>query len=218
MSETNYKALSVCIITRDQSDKLGKCLEAVSLHLPGADIAVLDTGSRDDSYSVAAGFTDNIGSIEWCDDFSAAKNECIKQAVNDTVLVLDTDEYIEGFVPGEGVTAVLQGIKKYPEAVGRIKRRNSYINEQGLRVTYDEWINRLFDRRFFHYEGRIHEQVVRKTKAGENEKPDYRMFRTDILVLHDGYDLSPSGMIKKAERNADLLLKENRVLFIRIIP
>ncbi len=209
MSETNYNFLSVCIITRDQREKLEKCLKAVSKMLPGAEIAVLDTGSRDGSLDTAKLYTDNVGQFNWCDDFSAAKNAAMEKAGNDLVLILDTDEYIEELLPEkDGIIALSKAVKAYPKAVGRIKRSNTYVNEQGLRVTYDEWINRIFDRRLFHYEGRIHEQVARKDKEDCKNIYDYRMFLSPIKIFHDGYDMTEEELKKKAERNAVLIRKE----------
>ena len=112
MSETNYNFLSVCIITRDQREKLEKCLKAVSKMLPGAEIAVLDTGSRDGSLDTAKLYTDNVGQFNWCDDFSAAKNAAMEKAGNDLVLILDTDEYIEELLPED---AVKVSIKENPD-------------------------------------------------------------------------------------------------------
>ena len=203
MWETSFKNLSVCIITRDQCRKLKKCLEAVKECLPGADISLLDTGSRDDSLKTAGIYTDNIGEFQWCGDFAAAKNAAIDRAKNDTVLILDSDEYLlkgQKKVYGE----LFDLIRRYPEAVGRIKRDNSYEDPRGLKVHYEEWINRIFDRRLFRYEGRIHEQVTSVSGKG------YKTFRTDIHVFHDGYDLSPSEKKEKALRNAGLLIEEIR--------
>ena len=209
MSVTSYKDLSVCIITRDQREKLTKCLKAVKKHLPDADIAVLDTGSLDGSLRSAAAFTRNTGSFEWCDDFSKAKNACIEMARNDLVLVIDSDEYIEGFLTsGEGTGNIIGEYSEHPGAVGRIRRINSYINEQGLRVEYGEWINRLFDRRLFHFTGRIHEQVSLRNEGSGKDIYDYAMYRTGLKLLHDGYDLSPDELKKKAERNIALLQRE----------
>lgn len=203
MSETSFEKLSVCIITKDQCRKLRKCLEAVKENLPGADISLVDTGSSDDTLKTAAEFTGNIGEFKWCGDFSAAKNFSISRAKNDIVLVLDSDEYLSGEqkkVYGE----LLSLISKYPKAVGRIKRENTYEDSRGLKVHYEEWINRIFDRRLFKYEGRIHEQVT--ALSGE----DYKTYRTDIHILHDGYDLSPAEKKEKALRNAELLIEEIR--------
>ncbi len=200
---TSSEGLSVCIITRDQEAKLKKCLEALKKGLPEAEIVVLDTGSSDDTLETARSYTENVREFSWCGDFSAAKNEAVRNASFDTVLILDTDEYIEG--GSDGLKETLKLFRKYPEAVGRILRRNSYVNDLGQETEYSEWINRLFDRRLFYYEGRIHEQVVRI--SGE-DKEDYKTYRTGIRIFHDGYDLTPEELKEKAERNASLLQEE----------
>lgn len=202
MSETNYKNLSVCIITRDQREKLIKCLSAVKEHLPEAEIVVTDTGSHDDSMKIARDYTKNVNAFPWCDDFAAAKNDCVLMASNDLILILDTDEYIEGML-GD-IKVLISQHEKYPDAVGRIRRTSTFINEQGYKVNYEEWVNRLFDRRSFQYEGCIHEQLVRKDSE---DKSDYKTYKTTLHILHDGYDLSEEEKQEKAERNIKLLKK-----------
>ena len=202
MSETNYKNLSVCIITRDQSEKLKKCLSAVKEHLPEAEIVVTDTGSRDDSMKIAREYTKNVNVFPWCDDFAMAKNDAVMMASNDLILILDTDEYIESML-GD-IKVLIAQHEKYPDAIGRIRRTSTFINEQGYKVNYEEWVNRLFDRRVFMYEGCIHEQLIKKDS---NNKTDYKTYKTTIHIFHDGYDLSEEDKQKKAERNIKLIKK-----------
>ncbi len=176
------QGLSICIITRDQCPKLEKCLNALQkagagrqspasqnpsqsglLSASGSfrpEIVVLDTGSKDRSKEVAVRYTDNVSDFTWIDDFAAAKNAAIARASFDLVLILDTDEYLEDFPEGYDFLSLVETASSCPNAIGRIKRRNRFT-EDGRQMEYDEWINRLFDRRFYHYEGRIHEQVVR---------------------------------------------------------
>ena len=49
-------------------------------------------------------------------------------------------------------------------AVGRIRRRNVF-HRNGEEQENREWINRIFAKEYFHYEGRIHEQVTRHCVA-----------------------------------------------------
>ncbi len=197
------EGLSVSVITRDQEKKLFKCLKAVRETLPEAEIVVLDTGSADGSVETAKGFTDNVHCFPWGDDFSEAKNKAVKYASNDLVLIIDSDEYPEK--GSSSVKEILELHNTYPEAVGRISRRNSYINELDQEMEYNEWINRLFDRRLFSFEGRIHEQV---SKIQGEDKFSYKTFKTGLRIFHDGYDLSKEELKKKAERNLKLLKKE----------
>ena len=76
------------------------------------------------------------------------------------VLVLDSDEYIEPMEEAKW-QEFLQQVEKNKGKVGRILRKN-YFTESGEKRENREWINRVFSKKLFHYEGRIHEQVQEK--------------------------------------------------------
>lgn len=50
---------------------------------------------------------------------------------------------------------------KFPEGLGRIRRKNYFYQKNEIQEEV-EYISRLFDRRYYQYEGKIHEQLVRK--------------------------------------------------------
>lgn len=183
--------ISVCIITRNEAGMLKKCLEALSRY--NLEIVVVDTGSDDDSRSVAAKYTDKVYEFKWCDDFSAARNYAAEKASNNMILALDTDEIIEQM----DITAIDICSGK---TVGRMMRINEYIR-QGEQCRVRERISRLYDRRFYQYKGRIHEQIS-SMKPLENETV-YRDI--PVVVRHFGYDGSKEKIAAKAERNIRLL-------------
>ena len=51
--ETDLLAVSACIITRNEAEKLRRCLACLSKLV--ADIVVIDTGSQDETAAVVAG-------------------------------------------------------------------------------------------------------------------------------------------------------------------
>ena len=67
-------------------------IEAFRSHPEVDEIIIVDTGSTDDTVSIAGQFTDKVFHFEWCDDFSAARNFAIEQATGD---VADLDEHVE---------------------------------------------------------------------------------------------------------------------------
>ena len=71
-----------------------------------------------------------------------------------------------------------------------------------------EWINRIFAKEYFHYEGRIHEQVTPLHGA----ESGYRTYETPVVILHTGYDLPEQQKKEKAERNIRLLEQELKQL------
>ena len=149
--------LSVCIITKNEEKNIERCLR--SLLESNWELVVVDTGSIDKTRDIARRYTNSLYDFTWCDDFSAAKNYAISKAKYDLVMVVDSDEFMNS----------LEGIHNYRkleemacqnlDTVGRICRRNIFMRD-GVQQENKEWLNRIFDRRKFRYEGRIHEQVV----------------------------------------------------------
>jgi glycosyltransferase involved in cell wall biosynthesis len=85
--------LSLAMIVRNEEATLAHCLESVK---PIVDeMVILDTGSTDKTIEIAMGFGALVYNYQWCDDFSAARNESLKHCRGDWVLVLDADEAID---------------------------------------------------------------------------------------------------------------------------
>src|SRR3989344_295540 len=84
--------LSLCMITKNEEQFLEQCLNSVKELVD--EIIIVDTGSTDKTKEIASKFTDKIYDFQWCDDFSAARNESLKYATQDWILVLDADEVI----------------------------------------------------------------------------------------------------------------------------
>ena len=189
--------LSVCIITKNEKENLKKCITALKKDL--FEIIVVDTGSNDGTQQMLEQMKNvQLEHFTWCNDFAAAKNYAISKASNDMVMVIDSDEYLDQI----DIPALEQMIRKNPDKVGRIKRRNTFEhNEQ--KPENREWINRIFSRKRFHYEGRIHEQVV-----ALDGSEDYETYQAPVTILHSGYDLPEEERKKKARRNIELLNQE----------
>ena len=85
--------ISLCMITKNEERYLEQCLNSVKEIAD--DIIIVDTGSTDKTKETAKRFNAKIFGFKWVDDFSAARNESIKHAAKDWILVLDADEVIE---------------------------------------------------------------------------------------------------------------------------
>jgi len=81
------------MITKNEEDLLSNCLNSVKDLVD--EIIVVDTGSTDRTKEIAKKFTDKIYDFTWIDDFSAARNESLKHATGDWILVLDADELLD---------------------------------------------------------------------------------------------------------------------------
>lgn len=207
--------ISVCIIARNEEQHVEECLKRLKPY--HYEIVLIDTGSTDRTREIAAGYTDKICHFDWIDDFSAAKNYAVRQASNDWVLVLDCDEYLERL--DEQKLSVL--MKRYPERAGRILLRNRF-RQNGLTSFENVRLCRFFNRKYYCFTGKIHEQVTRRMACGEVSGIDalssgqaisgascsIPVYAAPITVLHVGYDGSEEELCAKSRRNIALLEQE----------
>lgn len=188
---------SICIIMKNEEKHLPFFLESIknSFQRLPYELVMVDTGSTDASKQIAQKYTDTVYDFVWCDDFSAARNFSIEKASNDWILILDCDEYVTN------VDALrLQEIIKTPTAVGMISRQNHYqMND--MNSLYTDKVERFFNRKCYHYEGIIHEQV-----CSISNEPLQR-FNLSLVVAHCGYAGTSTEIASKIQRNNSLLLK-----------
>ena len=186
--------ISVCMIAKNEDNHIEECLKR--LRPCKFEVIVVDTGSVDRTVEIAQRYADKVFHFAWCDDFSAARNFAIPQASNDWVLTIDCDEYLENV----NLAELEEALDNNARCVGMIVRNNPYII-QGVRSIMSERIGRLFNRRYCHYEGSIHEQVC----SLDGNEPD--SFRIPLTFYHEGY-VSESDKRMRATRNLEMLLHD----------
>lgn len=161
--------LSVAMIVRNEEKNLQKCLESV--RGLADEIVIVDTGSTDTTKEIAARFTDTIFDFRWTDDFAAARNEALKHATGDWILILDADEIIakeEHFKIKEAmndweVSGYQVLTKNYTNATSMTGWQPSALADPYAQ-SYAGWFPSLKVRLFqqkkgVQFEGRIHEMV-----------------------------------------------------------
>lgn len=189
--------ISVCIIAKNEEKHIEECLKRLKPY--HYEIVLVDTGSSDRTLDIASGYTDSIYHFDWIDDFSAAKNYAVDKASNDWILSIDCDEYIEKI----DEPALKELMMQFPQNAGRILLRNR-LTENG-QVSFEQVrVTRFFNRKFFHFEGAVHEQVENRVHTLLPKS----VFPAPITVLHVGYDGTEEEMRCKSLRNIALLEKE----------
>lgn len=83
--------LSLCMIVRDEAKLLPEFLKHV--HGLADQLVAVDTGSADNSRELLAAAGAEVHQLPWQDDFSLARNESLRHARGDWILVLDADEF-----------------------------------------------------------------------------------------------------------------------------
>ena len=83
--------ISACYIVKNEAENLKRSLS--SIQGQADEVVVVDTGSTDQTVSVAEDFETRIYSFAWQDDFASARNYALSKITGDWILLLDADEY-----------------------------------------------------------------------------------------------------------------------------
>lgn len=190
--------ISVCIICKNEEKYITQCIQALRI-LP-VHIVVADTGSTDHTLPILKKLLtpdDTLCHFDWCNDFSMARNFCAAQAQTDWIWMVDSDEFLTACDP-----AILHAFlekKANVDKIGTILRRDAYPLQ--VETTFaTSRMGRIYNRKFYHYEGIIHEQLVCSfNKAYKNRYVDL-----PLAFEHAGYE-TPETLYQKCHRNIELL-------------
>jgi len=184
-----YPSISVCMIVKDEEGNLPRLL--TSIKGLADEVIIVDTGSKDNTVSIAREFGAKVYHFPWCDDFSAARNESLKHATKDFILWLDGDDEVKETEhhkirshlrkhPGTGVY-----LRTYVEGEGQAMQLRIFPNHRGVR-----------------FEGRVHEQVIQFLEA-----EDIPRNTCNASIIHHGYE-ERGSLEEKLRRNRRILEQE----------
>ncbi|MDP7180309.1 MAG: tetratricopeptide repeat protein [Candidatus Woesearchaeota archaeon] len=213
--------ISLCMITKNEEAYLEPCLNSVKDLVD--EIIIVDTGSTDKTIEIANKFNAKIVKKPWNNDFSQARNESLKHATKDWILVLDADETItkEDHNKIKQLTETNTHLgfmliqRSYTNDSSSIKWSSSKDDPYQESKQYSGWvysgITRLFknDKRI-QFEYPVHETVKESIKRiGKIES-------TEIPIHHYGKTKSKEEMNKKGEMYMEIgkeKLDENKPKF-----
>ncbi len=190
----NENLISLCMIVKNEEHNLGRALESV--HDIVDQIVIVDTGSTDLTIPIARRYGADIYSMEWKNDFSAARNESLSNADCEWILILDADEEVE--------TASRREIRRTlaessSEGIGVVVR-NYAPSGNLVRYSDDVQIRIFRNRSEYRYEQAVHNQISPSILRAGGEIKDL-----DWIVNHYGYRNDPR---KKTERSIGLIQRE----------
>ncbi|GKU25991.1 tetratricopeptide repeat-containing glycosyltransferase family 2 protein [Clostridium folliculivorans] len=187
--------ISLCMIVKDEEKTLPVCLNSIKDLVD--EIIIVDTGSKDKTIDIAKSFSAKIYSFNWNNDFSEARNESLKHATKDWILIMDADEelYLED---KERLRALLSSELK--EDAIYFFQGISYLGEKIDEGNITTSLNpRLFkNNRGIHYEGQIHNQLVYISN-------EVSVIEEYIKIHHYGYLNEKIILKKKPDRNIPIL-------------
>ncbi len=165
--------LSLCMIVKDEIKYIEDCLKAVKPYV--SEMIVVDTGSTDGTKEILEKYGCKVFNFDWCDDFAKARNFSISKSSNNWVLILDADEIVTEF----DLELVKKFIKSNNNQVIGMVHNKSYLGDLAYHKTVP--LPRLFNKKYFMYEGAIHEQPRPKFNF------NIELFEVGIKVDHFGY-------------------------------
>lgn len=183
--------LSACLIVKNEERFLRNCLE--SLRGIADEVIVVDTGSTDQTVKIAKRMGAKVHHFDWIGDFSAARNESIRHATGDWILIIDADEHLDPQTAASLRLAIADpGTDSYLLPL---------LNKLGHMDQVEALLPRLFRRREgVRFTGRIHEQVLPQL--------DQLGFRHQVAaarLIHEGYLPEVVSERDKHARNLALL-------------
>lgn len=170
--------LTLCMIVKNEEVTLPQTLASVKDVVD--EMVVLDTGSGDRTCEIAREFGAKVYHFEWCDDFAAARNECLKYATGNWILVLDADEVlVPEIVPL--IKQVIQG--------DRTLLINLIRQEVGASQSPYSLVSRLFrNRHDIRFSRPYHAMVDDSVAEILQREPEWKIATLpDVAIWHSGY-------------------------------
>jgi len=152
--------LTVTVITKNEENRIGKCLESVAF---ADEILVVDSGSTDRTVEIARQHGARVIQQAWL-GYGRQKQLAVEQAKNDWVFCLDADEWAS-----EKLTkSIIDELARPKFFAYEMPRCNKFMG-RWLRHGdgYPDWSLRLFNRNNAHWsDDSVHERVISKVAVG----------------------------------------------------
>lgn len=185
--------LSVCIIAKNEEKNISKCLE--SIQNIADEIILVDTGSIDNTISIAKDFNAKIVEVPFENNFSLARNKAIENASKDWIFFIDCDEIID-----------ISQSNKFKEILNSNKLgfKLELINIINNKPYPSNYLIRIIKNNSgFYYYGKINEKLMNSLY-----KEDYidKIENTDLIIYNLGFDYTKNTLLNRCDRNIDILL------------
>jgi len=158
----NNLSLSVVVITKDEQDNIGACLESVKW---ANEIIVVDSGSTDKTEEICKRYTNNFYIKDWL-GFGIQKQRALSLASHEWILSIDADERVTPELKKE----IIKKVQSNEGVVGYlIPRLSHYL---GKKIDHSGWYPdytlRLARKQSSHFtKDIVHEKLVVDESIGK---------------------------------------------------
>ncbi|OGD55592.1 hypothetical protein A3I57_02235 [Candidatus Beckwithbacteria bacterium RIFCSPLOWO2_02_FULL_47_23] len=190
--------LSVIVLTRNNQEFIGKCLESVKGW--AKEIVVIDAGSTDKTLSIAKKYNCRIIHQPWL-GFSRQRTLGAQKATSEWVFYLDADERM-----GKELKKEIDRLSKAPAEAGFQVKRKNFILGKWLQKGgwYPDRQTRLINKtKLNQWVGRIHEYPSLTGATGSLEAPI-------VHLTHRGINWNLKKTITYTDQVADLMYRAGK--------
>lgn len=196
MKKEDKTKLSVVVIAKNEEANIEECLE--SLQEMADEIILVDTGSKDNTVTIAKKYKAKIVQLEG-GTFSKWRNEGLKKAVGNWIFYIDADERVTPLLRKEINKLTNEPVSQF--SAYAIPRRNFIL---GKEMKYGGWfpdyVKRLYKKNSLQkWKGDLHEEPVFEGEMGHLEHP----------LIHKKHD-SLADMVEKTNNWSNI---EARLLY-----
>lgn len=151
--------LTAVIITKNEASNISRCINALLTVVE--EILVVDSGSEDDTITIARKLGARVVSAEW-KGYAQTKNYANSLAANDWILSIDADEVVS-----PELAAAILNFSPAKHKVYAFNRLNNFLG-QWIKYCgwFPDWKIRIFDRRTTYWVGEyVHEKLKFSNKV-----------------------------------------------------
>jgi glycosyltransferase involved in cell wall biosynthesis len=189
--------LSVCIIAKNEERNLLRCLE--SIKGIADEVILVDTGSVDNTISIAEKYDAKVIKFPWKNNFSSARNKALEMASKDWILCVDCDEALD--------SSQIYEMKNFLNNSSNLGFRLKLINIIDNKAYEGKHILRIIKNNSgFYYSGKINEKLL-----NSSYKDSYlnEIMNLEFLIYNFGFDFTKKKLVERCNRNIDIYLSYN---------
>lgn len=179
-------SVSLCMIVKNEEKILRRCLDSIADLMD--EIIIVDTGSTDNTISIAREYTDKVYHFEWISDFSAARNESFKYATKDYIYVADADEVLD---------------EENREKFSLLKK--ALLPEIDIVQMY--YRNQLENGTAYNFDKEYRPKLYKRIRKFEWIEPVHEMVRLDPVIYDSDIEIDHKPLSNHAGRDIDVFLK-----------